>query len=601
MSESNAISVSLSKFTSPKIIETKNQDFVEYGEDNDYFGYLIDRANRSTTNKAILTGISNLIFGKGLDATDAGKKAGEWASLMAKVRPKDLRKIITDRKILGMASIQVVYQKGEVKNLEHFPMNTLRPAKKNEDGQIEVWYYHPNWKDYKRSDTLEEVKAYGFGNGNEPEIYIWGDYVTGSEYFTPPDYIGALPYALLEEEIADYQINDAQNGFSPTTIVNFNNGVPEDQEKRRELERDVKSKITGTKGKKVVISFNDSKENQTEVNSIPLNDAPQHYEYLSKECFNKLIVGHRVTSPMLLGIRDGQSGLGNNADEIKNATLLFENIVIRVFQNQLVDIIKEITGTTLDLYFKTIQPLEFMQVEGVSEDEEEKQTGVELKLAEQKIDSLVADNLISKGEDLSEEWGLIESGDAEMEAEEKIAQLVEEANKKASKSETLLHKAIRLAKTGTARPNAGSTRDDKTAEAQFKVRYEYSPNKVSANSREFCRKMVAAKKIYRREDLAQMSRDPAVNPGFGPNGTNTYDIFKYKGGANCSHRFVRKVFMKKDPSGGIDINSPIANTLITSIREARSNGYDKGIDPDYNTAKTRPKDMPNNGFLNPRG
>ena len=40
-------------------------------------------------------------------------------------------------------------------------------------------------------------------------------------------------------------------------------------------------------------------------------------------------MGHRVTSPLLLGVRDGNSGLGNNADEIKTASLLFNNITIK--------------------------------------------------------------------------------------------------------------------------------------------------------------------------------------------------------------------------------------------------------------------------------
>jgi hypothetical protein len=95
------------------------------------------------------------------------------------------------------------------------------------------------------------------------------------------------------------------------------------------LKADVKNKLTGSRGDKVIVAFNANAESKTTVDDIPLTDAPAHYEYLSNECFNKLIVGHRVTSPMLLGIRNGDGGLGNNADEIKTATLLFDNIVIK--------------------------------------------------------------------------------------------------------------------------------------------------------------------------------------------------------------------------------------------------------------------------------
>src|SRR6056297_1299691 len=587
-SQSNreSIIVNLSSYTSPEIKEVKNGDYVEYGEDNDYFNYLIDRSQRSTTNNAIIKGISNLIYGKGLGATNAGKYTKEWTEIYSKVRPKELRKIIYDRKALGMAAIQVIYKNGEPVDLEHFPIHTLRPEKKNDEGEIEAWYYHPNWVDIKKNEEPDRIDAYGFGNGKKPEIYIWQDYASGSEYFTPPDYAGALPYALLEEEIADYLINDAQNGFSPTTVVNFNNGVPEDEDKRRSLEHDVKKKLTGSKGKKVIIAFNEDKESETTVNSLPLNDAPQHYEYLSKECFNKLIVGHRVTSPMLLGIRDGQSGLGNNADEIKNATLLFENIVIRVFQNQLVDIIKEIFPSGLDLYFKTIQPLEFMEVdEDISDEEEEKQTGVEMSALKKSFDDSLADELISNGEELGSEWQLVDDRDVDEDVEDEMDELVKEADRK---SRTVLQKAIHLVSTGTARPNASSDQDKTIDGVNYKVRYKYFPEGVSADSRQFCRRMVSANKLYRKEDIKALD-NKVVNAGFGPNGTDTYSIWKYKGGARCHHRWRRQTFRKV---GGIDTKSPLAPTVSTN--KAEREGY-RIRNP--REVSMKPKDMPNNGFL----
>ncbi len=586
-SNNESIIVNLSSYTSPEIKEVKNGDYVEYGEDNDYFNYLIERSQRSTTNNAIIKGISNLIYGKGLGATNAGKYTKEWTEIYSKVRPKELRKIIYDRKALGMAAIQVIYKNGEPVDLEHFPIHTLRPEKKNDKGEIETWYYHPNWVDKKRNEEPEAINAYDFGNGKKPEIYIWQDYASGSEYFTPPDYAGALPYALLEEEIADYLINDTQNGFAPTTVVNFNNGIPEDEDKRRSLESDVKAKLTGSKGKKVVVSFNEDKESETTVNSIPLNDAPQHYEYLSKECFNKLIVGHRVTSPMLLGIRDGQSGLGNNADEIKNATLLFENIVIRVYQNQLVDIIKEIFPSGLDLYFKTIQPLEFMEVsDEISQEEEEKQTGVEMSALKKSFDDNLADELISNGEELGSEWQLVDDRDVDEDVEDEMDRLVKEAD---YKSRTVLQKAIHLVSTGTARPNAKSEQDKTIDGVNYKVRYKYFPERVSADSRQFCRRMISANKLYRKEDIKALD-NKVVNAGFGPRGADTYSIWKYKGGARCHHRWRRQTFRKV---GAIDTKSPLAPTVSTN--KAEREGY-RVRNP--KEVAMKPKDMPNNGFLN---
>ncbi len=177
----------------------------------------------------------------------------------------------------------------------------------------------------------------------------------------PVDYVGALPYAVLEEEIADYLINDTLNGFSGTKVINFNNGVP-DEEKRKQVKNDVLKKLTGARGEKVIVAFNSNKESETTVTDLPLNDAPAHYQYLSEECRSKLIVGHRVTSPMLIGVRETGGGLGNNADEIKTASLLFDNITINSMQEEItdaMDTILAVNDISLNLYFKTLQPLVF--------------------------------------------------------------------------------------------------------------------------------------------------------------------------------------------------------------------------------------------------
>ena len=587
INEKNTHIVNLSSYTSPSITEVKNDNYVEYGDNNDYFNYLIERITGSSTNGAIIKGISNLIYGKGLAATDAENRTSEWIKIMTYFRPSDLRKIIYDRKALGMAAIQVLYKKGKVVGTEHFPMQTLRPTKKDKFGKIKTWLYFNDWKNKKKQDEAEPIAAFGEGNGNEPEIYIWQGYVSGFEYFQPPEYIASLPYALLEEEIADYLINDAQNGFSPTTLLNFNNGVPEDQDKRRDLADEATKKLSGSKGKKLVVTFNENKDHKATIDSIPLNDAPAHYEYLSKECFNKLIVGHSVTSPMLLGIRDGQSGLGNNADEIKNATLLFENIVIRVYQNQLIDIIKEICPTSLDLYFKTIQPLDFMQVdEPLSDDEEEKQTGVEMSKQEPTDEDLnkAFEQLKELGEEVGDDWELVDEREVDEETEDEMDELLEEAN---YKSTTTLQKAINLVRTGTARPNLKSKQDETIDGINFKVRYKYSPETTTANSREFCKKMISANKIYRKEDLKAMKRQ-TVNPGFGIKGAAKYSIWKYKGGPNCNHKFMRLTFKKK---GSIDVKSPLAPRISTG--KAEREGY-RIRNP--KEVAMKPKDMPNNGY-----
>jgi len=158
--------------------------------------------------------------------------------------------------------------------------------------------------------------------------------------------------------------------------------------------------------------------------------------------------------------------------------------------------------------------------------------------------------------------------------------------------EEALDKMIGLASTGSARPNAGSEQDGEADDMKFKVRYQYAPLRTKDNSREFCKKMVNAAKIYRKEDIMQMSQ-MAVNAGWGPRGADTYDIWLYKGGGSCHHFWMRKTYAAKDVKP--DATNPNAEI---SVNEAKREGFSPEVN-DPKVAK-RPVDMPNKGFLNPR-
>lgn len=582
--------LSLSAYNSPVITESKNKEFVEYGEDNNYFQYLIDRFLYSNTNHAIITGVANMIYGKGLDATDSNRKPNEYAQMMSIVKKDCLRKVSLERKLLGMAAMQVIYLNGKVKSVEHFPMHTLRAEKCNAKGEIEAWYYHPDWSKYKKGDELKKIPAFKFGNGKEVELYIIKPYVSGYHYYTPIDYSGALPYAKLEEEVSDYLINDVMNGFSGTKVINFNNNIPP-EEKRQEVASEVKRKLTGSKGDKVIVSFNASAENKTTVDDIPLNDAPEHYQYLSTECFEKLIVGHRVTSPMLLGIRDTGGGMSNNADEIETATRLMDNIVIRPYQLEIIEAIDEIlavNGIALNLYFKTIQPLDFIDVNTLNAETNEEETGVKMSKvccsSDNTLDDEIAQSLIDLGEFENKEWLLIDESEVDYDNDDAENELL---NKEVKQS--LLSKVYNFVSTGSARPNAKSEQDENIDGIRFITRYVYAGG-TNDKSRLFCKKMTEADKIYRKEDILRMS-EQAVNKGWGPRGADTYSIWLYKGGGACHHRWNKRVYASFE-GVNIDVNSPKAKQIAS--KKAEDFGY---TIKNNALVSQRPIDMPNKGFL----
>ena len=390
-SKSEISFVNLSTYTSPEIVEVPNKEWVAYGEDNNYFQFLIDRYNGSPTNNACINGISQQIYGKGLGATDSNLKPQQYAEMITLLKKDVVRKLSYDLKLMGQCAMQIIYSKDRTKiaQIEHMPIETLRAEKCNEKGEIPAYYYFKDWTKLKPSDQPLRIPAYGMSNDNI-EIYYIKPYKSGFYYYAPVDYQGGIQYAELEEEISNYHLNNILNGLSPSMLINFNNGTPNPQE-RELIEQRIAQKFSGSSNAgKFILSFNDNKDAQAEITPVQLSDAHNQYQFLSDESQSKVLVAHRVVSPMLLGIKDN-TGLGNNADEIKTASLLMDNTVIRPFQELLIDCFDNIlayNNIVLNLYFITLQPLEFTDVDrSVQNDEEvEEETGIKMSVQLKQID-----------------------------------------------------------------------------------------------------------------------------------------------------------------------------------------------------------------------
>jgi hypothetical protein len=556
--------IQLSSYTAPVIVENNKNEWVEYGEDNNYYQFLIDRYSNSATNNAVINNICRLIYGQGLTATDSAMKPNEWAQLLSILKEDDLRRIIFDLYALGQCALQIHYDKGHkaITRAFHTPIQLLRPEKCNKDGDIVGYFYSDNWTDPKKY-VPKRFDAFGTSK-KEVEILYLAPYSAGMKYFSNVDYQGGIDYALLEEKIAEYLINEVSNSFAPTTIVNFNNGSPTDEQKD-EISAQVIGKLTGSKGKKVVISFNENENTKTTVDTIPLQDAASHYSYLSDESTAKILRSHNVTTPLLFGVSSA-TGFSSNADEMKTGALLFENMVIKPKQQMIVEMLKKVlsfNGVSLNLKFKTLNPLQG----------DEPQPVQEVKMSAQ--DEL---DVAKYGEDVDlDEWVLVDSREVDYDLEDELDAELEKLN-----NPTTLSKVLNFVKTGTARPNATSIQDGKL----FKHRYRYTGD-TSDDSRLFCKKMIQANKVYRKEDIVRMESE-AVNKGWGPKGADNYSIWLYKGGGACHHKWVRETYLRKS-----DVNNPLAKKFTPS--QTRKEGE---IAPTNDKrVYTRPIDMPNKGFL----
>jgi hypothetical protein len=281
---------------------------------------------------------------------------------------------------MGQAALQIIYSKDRSKivQVEHIPVEMLRAEKVDNKGVIRAYYYAKDWSEIKGSKKPKRIPAFGTSNSGLEILYI-KPYRAGFYYYSPVDYQGGLQYAELEEEIANYHINNIQNGLAPSMLINFNNGVPT-EEQRELIERSIHEKFSGSSNAgRFILAFNDSKDLAASIEPVILSDAHEQYKFLSDESMRKVMVSHRIVSPMLVGIKD-TTGLGNNAEELQTASILMDNTVIRPMQVTILDELEKIldyNGIELDIYFKTLQPLEFTDLtNAITDAEVEKETGI---------------------------------------------------------------------------------------------------------------------------------------------------------------------------------------------------------------------------------
>jgi len=579
---SNIRIVNLASHTTPAVVEDNRKQWVAYGEDNNYFQFLIDRYNGSATNNAIINGMTELIYGKGLYATDASRKPDEYAMMKSLFSRTCMRKITFDLKAMGQAAMQVIYNKDKTKivQVEHMPIETLRMEKMNDDGEVTGYYYSKDWtKIRKKGFEPIRIPAFGYGEKGEGlEIYCIKPYRSGFYYYSPVDYQGGLPYAELEEEVANYHINNIKNGLSPSMLINFNNGVPTEEE-RELIERRIIQKFSGSSNSgKFILAFNDNKEMAASIEPVQLSDASEQYQFLADEAMRKLMVAHRVTSPMLMGIKDN-TGLGNNADELKTASLLFHNTVVRPIQEMILDAIDDIlavNGASLNVYFKTLQPLELQA--DITEEEKEELSKVELgddsrPFLDDELAHEMLDALADLGEEEPEGYELIDAEEVGDEEPEDFD------------VESYLNGLVSLS----------ATQDSNQDTELYKVRYKYSKGTSKTpmgQSRTFCKTMMSKKMLYRKEDIGQMSAR-GVNKSFGHKGRN-YSLFKYKGGVNCYHRWERRIYKKKLKKDGTEWGgNALQGTKFVNVNQAVREGFKMPKNP--KEVAQAPIDMPRQG------
>jgi hypothetical protein len=219
-------------------------------------------------------------------------------------------------------------------------------------------------------------------------------------------------------------------------------------------------------------------------------------------------------------------------------------MVIRPKQEVILEALDSIlafNGISLKLFFKTLQPLEFVDLSNAQSTEQVKEeTGVEMSAEKSELEIL----LDEFGEVLDDNYVLIDEREVDHDNEDILNNHLQELESNLSTTKlSLIDKILNFVSSGVARPTAISAQDKIVKGTMFKVRYKYTGNPNP--QRDFCRIMMNSKKVYRKEDIDRMSKS-VVNKGFGEFGADTYDIFRFHGGPRCHHKWSRQTFMLND-------------------------------------------------------
>ena len=607
----NIININLETSTSPVVAEARGRDWIEYGTEdwrNLYPQFLIDLYYSSSISAAIINATAEMISAEDLIIEDE-----EDRDLEARVKLQNfmdrangneslhevLKKVAFDFKLQGAFALNVVWSKDrtQIAEVYHVGVEKIRCAKPDEFGKTKGYYISADWSN-TRANKPYYVPAFNVNDRTSPNQLLYsGLYSPNMNSYYTPDYVSCNNWALIDSRVSEFHLNNISSGFSGSFMISFANGIPT-QEERMQIERSLTEKFCSeTNSGKFVLTFSDDKTRVPEITAISPSDLDKQYLALQELLTQNILSGHRVTSPMLMGIKS-DTGLGNNADELNSAANFYLNTVVKPYQDQIVKVLRKIfkvNNMDMPVNFVQLKPI---TLEFTSEDLKavmtEEEIRAELGLAPLDVevredfssDKTELDSWIEEfGEDMPEDWELIE--EEVVDGEHQDFDFEEVLNDVANEK-------IELASTIKGIPARKSEQDgiSKKTYDYFRVRYVYSKDEFLVNKsgtrRDFCKKMMGAKKMYRKEDIVRTNSNK-VNPGMGHNG-KPYNLFLYKGGVACFHFWSRRIF-----------KTTIGESRTTKIEDADLIGYTKAKSEGFTAKKNDklvaipPRKMKNNG------
>jgi len=610
--KNNTIVLNFSNDKVPEFLEVRGKDWIKYGENNDYPNYLVTLFNRSAKHNAIVTSKQLYICGQGVQFNAEGLPPEKIASTQAFIQSpnqyEDLnelnRKIVLDMELFGGFYLHIVKTKDRkgISAVYHLDYCNVRSNKDNT-----CFYYSDEWlndqgEDNPRVDPKKYI-AYGskeWEKAKEGVMYV-KQYRPNVATYALPDYIGAVNAIITDAEIANFHRAAIQNGFQGGTMIVFKNGQPSDEEMAT-IERQIKKKFTGTdRANTFVIDFVDDPTRTPEIIPLNGNDFDKRYDALNDTIQQEIFVGHKVTSPMLFGVRvEGQLG-GRN--EMATAYSLFQNTYITPKQLLIEAVLNELVGLSDRLTIKPVEPIlpdfsEQTLLQILTKDEMREIIGRKPLKVEQPAATGFCKHTFAKDDDIKDLEVFSKFGRS---SDDYMSVKNVKAMFSVQEMEGVQHQMFALTKTEKAildllktSPDA-SAKDvakylkitekeatdimtnlldkgyldenlkltDKGAETktpdltELVVMYKYelranAPDLVAGGqSRPFCKGMMSANKLYTREEIDQIGKELGNIYGE-PN----YDVFRRRGGwytdpntgvhqPACRHVWMQGIYKKR--------------------------------------------------------
>jgi len=633
--------------------------WVTLGEANLFSDYLIDLYYSSPVHSALTMSIAFMIAGKEFKSNNpAAQREIDRLKLNSIRRP-----ITLDAKMQGGYYLEIIWSvdRTTVAKINHLPYENVRLAVANDEDVIPGVYYSKDWNDIRKKKNIPTfIPMYNpTTKSDEPsQVLFVGIMTPGSAYYPKPDYYSAINYIEITREISEFYRAFLSNGMAPSYFLHMNNGIP-DPEEQMAIRRNWETMMGAKKAGKVVFTFNESADRAPRLDLVPMSDADKQWMELSTQSRENILAAHRVTSPLLFGIRDA-GGLGSNADEMKQAYRIFNKNIIEPYQQIVTDSIEEVfkaMGIVADVYIEsndlfsdemdaaiaattpptvadnaTTDPntaapvapagasvsdvtyngaqiasaLEIVAAVGSGALTKEQAIVFLVQFLQLPIDVATAMFTPSEGSAVAKlsaqkkKTNLSDPQEKPIFTDEDEAwwcEFLEDKGEIVDEEEWELIEAepVNLA---SVRSYANPDERSQMDSGLYKIRYSYSKN-LSGNSRKFCRQMVSASKagyVYRYEDLQAMESDTnELNPNMGHNGS-TYSVWLYKGSVNCKHNWERRVYFRKREKGRFIADNGLDSSNPISVAKAIRAGMPlKDIAKDFATANTRPFDMDDQG------